>query len=348
MIFFRKAGEIMKIIIINDDLSTKPHNVSDAVIFAALEKNINCEHIELSDFMLDVALASFPEYIKKISDHLISERADVVICTGIHGMMLMTKAGVCNGNSIFRCGIVSSYDRLPMMKEINMDCYFAPHEEIKNQLIRSGIEEHRIFVTGIPVKKDYREHIGKAAARNYLVIPKKRRIYLLIPEGLSCDDIERLCDELSDTESEDYTIYIPTARESPVRERLRRYSADNSHIQIITYTSKMNLYIESADAMLMKPDSLYSTEAAVSGVPLIHLSMNPDKTGRDDYFARHEMAVIGNGVRDTINKARRFVEEKAVAARMIQMQYRNTYSDAADKIIEIIIKKAQKCKRANA
>ncbi len=38
MIFFRKAGEIMKIIIINDDLSTKPHNVSDAVIFAALEK----------------------------------------------------------------------------------------------------------------------------------------------------------------------------------------------------------------------------------------------------------------------------------------------------------------------
>lgn len=338
----------MKIIVINDDLSTKLHNVSDAVIFAALEKNINCEHIDLSDFMIDTSLTSSPEYIKKISGYLRSECANVVICTGIHGMMLMTKAKVYNGIDAFTCGIVSNYDCPPLLKEINMDCYFAPHEEIKNQLIRSGIEQSSIFVTGIPVKKDYREHIGKAAARNYLVIPKKRRIYILIPEGLTYDDIQRLCDELSEVESEDYTIYIPTARESPVQEQLRKYSADNRHIQIITYTSKMNLYIESADAMLMRPDSLYSAEAAVSGVPLVHLSMNVDKNGGgSDFFARHEMAVIGNGVRDTISKARRFAEEKAVAARMVQMQYRNIYSDAADKIIDIIIK-AQKRKQANA
>ena len=49
------------------------------------------------------------------------------------------------------------------------------------------------------------------------------------------------------------------------------------------------------------------------------------------------MAVIGRNIRDTVLKARRFVEEKAIAARVIQMQYRNISSDAADRIIEIIL-----------
>lgn len=344
-----EGGEKMRIIVINDDTSIRLHKVSEAVIYAALEKSINCGHIELSDFMISSAQTSDPGYIKKIGERILSEKADVALCTGIQGMRLMTDLKLQGKSSVFTCGIVSDYNSLPLLSKINMDCYFAPHEEIKKRLVSSGLEESRIFVTGIPVKKSFRERIGKAAARNYLVIPKKRRIYLLIPEGLLPDEIERLCEELSQTESEDYSIYIPTSRDSSIRERLLRYSAGNRHVQIITYSSKMNLYLQSADAMLMKPDPLLSTEAAVSGVPLVHLSMDSaERTSGSDFFARHEMAVIGNGVRDTIKKARRFVEEKAVAARVIQMQYRNIYSDAADKMIEIIIKKAQKLKPAKA
>ena len=96
--------------------------------------------------------------------------------------------------------------------------------------------------------------------------------------------------------------------------------------------------MESADALLLKPDAVISTQAAVTGVPIVHLALgNRCVTPDSDFFASHEMAVVGNNIKDTINKARRFVEEKAVAARMIQMQYRNVCSDAADKIIDIIL-----------
>lgn len=327
----------MKIVVVNDLKGKHIRSVSEAVAYAAFEKNIDCEPIDISDLVIDPLKAGTPQYIRKTAEHLKKENAGAVICTGIWGMKLVN-AVKKELDGIICCGLISEYSYPMMTDRINMDFYFAAHQDIKNMLVKKGIPEKKIYVTGIPVRKNYREHLGKAAARNYLVIPGNKRVYLLISDGLELEVIEELCSELDKTEKNDYVMYIPTERNGAIRDELINYAEGNSHIQIITYTKKLNLYVESADALLLKPDAVISTQAAVTGVPIVHLALgNRCVTPDSDFFASHEMAVVGNNIKDTINKARRFVEEKAVAARMIQMQYRNVCSDAADKIIDIIL-----------
>ncbi len=336
----------MKILILRETINKKMKYISDAVILAALEKHLCQAPTDLTDYLIDPSQISSEQYVKKMAAVIQEEQTDVILCTGLNGMGLMSAVRKLTGLSVWTCGIVSDYFCSPLLYKIELDCFFVPHEEIKAKLICKGIPSDRIFVTGIPVKKCFREHIGKAAARNYLVIPRNRHIYLLIPDGLAYETIIRLCEELSEAEQEDFALYIPTPRCSTIRDQLIDYAERNSHIRIITYTTKLNLYLESADAMLLKPEPIFSTEAAVAGVPIVHLSLNAaEKNYSSGFFSRHEMAVSGNSIRDTIQKAKRFVEEKAMAARMIQMQYRNIYSDAADKIIDIIIKKIDMNKR---
>ena len=328
----------MKILVLTDKKSKGIRCITDAVMRAALEKQVKCEPLDLSDHVFNAAKTSSPDYLQETADRMAEENADVVLCAGVNAMKLMTKLQCRHPLDVLTYGVFSDYAGLPLQQVINMDFYCVPHEDIKARLLQQGIESERVFVTGIPVKKSFREHIGKAAARNYLVIPKNRRIYLLIADGLSVDTILRLCEELSAAETQDYVLYIPTTRSSPLRDKLMQCSQKDTHVRIITYTKQLQLYFESADAMLLKPDTLMSTEAAVSGVPIVYLCLN-EKSEDGEFFVRHEMAVIGQSIRDTIGKARRFVEEKAMAARVIQMQYRNIYADAAETIIDLILKR---------
>ena len=335
----------MKILILTDELSKRFSSVSEAVVYAALEKHIDCEPLDLSDLIIDPIRTSSPEYIKKISDHIKEEMAEAVLCTSSYSMKLMSAVRAQEDNYVYCCCLVSECFGSPLLPCNDLDCYFAAHEDIKNALIKRGIPEGRIFVTGVPVKKSFRERIGKMAARNYLVIPRSKRVYLLMSEGLSGNYIIRLCEELKNSEQHDYLVYIPTVRYSEIKDQLMKYSMKDPHVRVITYTQKLNLYIESADVMLLKPDAVTSTEAAVSGVPMVHLFQGRDiQEENGDFFAKHEMAVIANSIRDAADKAKRFIEEKAMAARVIQMQYRNICSDAADRILDIINKEYRKWK----
>ncbi len=329
----------MKLLMLSDQKTKKIRYMAQSVVIAALEKQITCDPVDLSDIIINSKKTGSDDYIRALTDCISREKPDVVLCTGVSTIKLMAAVKHSMKDPPVVCGILSDYSCSPGLYDRGIDCYFVPHEEIRNKLIQSGIEPSRIYVTGIPVKRHFREHIGKAAARNYLVIPKNRRIYMLIPDGLTEDQVIRLCRELSIKEKDDYAVYVPVSRSSEGHDRLLHYASEDRHLRVITYNRQLNLYFESADAVLMKPDPLTSTEAAASGVPIVHLSFD-GAGGRhnSDFFARHEMAVMGSSIRDTVSKAIRFVEEQAMAARMIQMQYRNVYADAADKIIEILVR----------
>ena len=220
----------MKIIVIGDRSSKKLKYISDAVVIAALEKHISCEPMDISDVRIDPSRASSPEYIRSFSQLLREEGADAVLCTTQGGMKLMSALRALEGSSPLICCIISDYSFSAEQFEHTADCYFVPHEEIRSRLIGQGISGDKIFVTGIPVNKNFRERIGKAAARNYLVIPRDRRIYLIIPDGLRAEDIAHLCKELSQSEREDHAVYIPTKRSSPATWRKLICAAPSSKV----------------------------------------------------------------------------------------------------------------------
>ena len=238
-------------------------------------------------------------------------------------------------------GVLTDTDEVQSLSKESLDGFFVPHKDLAALLKDKGVKGE-LYTTGVPVEKDYFRKIDKKAARNYLVIPENRRVYLLLSHGISYEEIRDICDEMLRTENESFLFYVFVRRGCEKGELLKRRYEKEERVQIITLNKKLSVYMESADVMLTKPEGYESYEAAAAGVPLVHLMTVRGPASTAQFFSSQEMSLLGNSVTDAVRKARRLIEEKAQAKRMIKRQSMLVALDASDKILDRIISNNQR------
>jgi len=92
----------------------------------------------------------------------------------------------------------------------------------------------------------------KKAARNYLVIPQSKRVYLIMSKELDKDTIFEMCDEIISTETRPYMVYIYVRRESNLFDLLKERYGELTQIQPVIIGKKTEMYINAADIILTK------------------------------------------------------------------------------------------------
>ncbi len=92
----------------------------------------------------------------------------------------------------------------------------------------------------------------KRSARNYLVISKDRRVYLVWASEFSFMTLTALCDELLKNETGNFIIYVLVERNSDLCESLRAYYAHVRPMQIVVMNEHVKTFIEAADVVLTK------------------------------------------------------------------------------------------------
>lgn len=233
-------------------------------------------------------------------------------------------------------GVLTDTDAVKSLSKESLDGFFVPHKDLAVLLKKKGVKGE-LYTTGVPVEKGYFRRFDKKAARNYLVIPENRRVYLLLSDGISYEEIRDVCDELLRTENENFLFYVFVSRGCEKGELLKRRYQTEERVQIITLNKKLSVYMESADVILTKPEGYESYEAAAAGVPLVHLMTVRGPASTAQFFSSQEMSLLGNSVTDAVRKARRLIEEKAQAKRMVKRQSMMVALDASDKILDRII-----------
>lgn len=292
-------------------------------------------------FSSKVSLTS-EEYSKALFDYIVSGGYYSVVCTDLDSISAVTAMKKRHRFSVPCYGLLTDYASVMMLSSMSLDGYFIPHEDLKPELVSKGVKEDRLYPTGVPVGQQFSFRRTKAAARNYLVIPDDRKVYLFMTGGVSFENIRSLLDELLRSEDDDFVAFVLVSRGGDMKERLEQRYRENDRIRVITFTKKVSVYLECADVVLAEPGGFESTEAAVAGVPLVHImTVRERERHTADFFSSREMSLKGNSVSDAIEKAKRLVNEKAVAARMIQRQYMNTKSDAAENIIKTLLRKKE-------
>lgn len=276
-------------------------------------------------------------YARNLGDYLRKGAFDAVICTHLYGMEAMT-ALRREGLTIPTYSVLTDYTCIPFLAETVADSYFIPHEALCVELIEKGIPAERVFAPGIPVGRKFGRHTGQTAARNYLAIPQDRRVYLVMSGGMGSTGLLALCEALTDAESGDFGVYVLVGRSDELRERLEVRFKGEPSVHIVTFTEKVNLYMEAADVLLSKAGGLSSTEAAVLGVPLVHTMVIPGCEQKNaEFFSSRGMSVYANPAQTAINCAMRLIKhpEAANAMRIKQRQF--IHPDAADRILEEVL-----------
>ena len=101
-------------------------------------------------------------------------------------------------------------------------------------------------------------------------------------------------------------------------------------------TDQIPLYLRACHVCISKPGGLSSTEAAVTGTPLIHISPIPGCEVRNmEYFSSHGMSLAVGNELEKLPSALKQLEDKAVREQMRKNQRQYVPRSSTDTVCSL-------------
>lgn len=244
----------------------------------------------------------------------------------------------------------------PFPEEINRrvagvvaDLHFAPTEWSKNNLLREGIDEAIIKVTGNtvidalqfvakqPEPRDVSELIGRLLRRENHPPRNDSKLILVTAHRRENfgEPIENICRALLElADRGDVEIVYPVHLNPNVREPVNRLLADKEHITLLPPLDYLPLVHLMKHATLILTDSGgIQEEAPAFGIPTLVLR---DVTERPEGVAAGTLKLAGTDTSRIVEEAKRLLDDTSAYGEMARAA--NPYGDghAAEKIVRAL------------
>ncbi len=184
-----------------------------------------------------------------------------------------------------------------LVQHQNMDVFFVAHDEMKNQLIAKGIDESKVFATGIPLSNRFLSDFNKAQifSEFNLLEDKKTILFFAGGEfGFGKDKTFNILKSIVENYSDLQVIAI-AGRNEKMKERFEQL-VQNTHtenrIKILPYTNKVPELMSISDLVITKPGGLTTTESLASGLPLLIIDPLPGQEEGNATFIEQSGAGI--------------------------------------------------------
>ena len=186
--------------------------------------------------------------------------------------------------------IATDYTCVPLTEEVTADAYVIPADDLTSEFTCRNIPAEKIHPIGIPVSCAFRYATSKKAARKELGLEADKRYLLIAGGSMGAGKLVKVLSLLDQEIPDRDTRFIVICGKNPkLYQRLESLALDR--MTILQHTDRMSLYLKACDAFLSKPGGLSTTEAAVSGIPLVHITPIPGcETKNAAYFKLHGMS----------------------------------------------------------
>ena len=239
-------------------------------------------------------------YAENLAKYIEENKFDAAIATHLFGMDVLCEIKKKFNGSLPCYAVLTDYARIPLFAEPKLlDGYFIPHKDIMPQLTQKGIEENKIFCTGIPVSPKFRDRRTKSEARELLGIPKRKKVWLVMSGGIGGGNTAGLCNDLLDVSDKNTLIYVLVGKNTDKMRSLDKKFGSSNRLITVPFTTNVNLYMNAADILLSKAGGLSSTEAAVANIPMIHINAIPGcETENQRFFEEHRMSKCAKSTKE--------------------------------------------------
>ena len=230
---------------------------------------------------------------KKLGEYLNEHHVDVIITTHLYPAELITYLKKNYKNMPASIFVATDYVCIPFTEETNCDYYVIPGVHQAHDFIRRGIPESKLVPLGIPVAEAFERDMSKEEAREYLGLEPNKKYILLAGGSMGAGNIDKTIQTILPYFEKNLIygqlIIISGNNEKLYNKLSRKYGRK---IILIKHTNEMAAYMRACDIFISKPGGLSSTEAAVSGVPCIHMKPIPGcETYNTRYFKKSGMSV---------------------------------------------------------
>lgn len=226
---------------------------------------------------------------KKLVGFIDEYKPDMIVCTHVFSALLITAIKHKISDSIKTAGIVTDYTIHPLWEHTDIDYYITASELLNNQAEKKGIPAEKLCPIGIPIKPEFAERTEKREARRILGLEDKRTV-LVMSGSMGYGKVENIIDDL-DRSSLNFQIVAICGYNEKLYRRLEKKKTRKTLVSL-SFTGKVNLYMDACDCVVTKPGGLTTSEALAKGVPMIMINPIPGQEDRNVEFLLNNGAAL--------------------------------------------------------
>lgn len=187
-----------------------------------------------------------------------------------------------------------------------MDYIFVAHNKIKEKLTEKGIPPEKIFATGIPISDKFLKTYDKNKTFADLNLTQNKKTILFFGGGelgLGKSKTIEIFESLIKNFENIQVIAISGKNETLQNsfEKIVNNYNRNDEVRVLGFTDKVAELMGISDLVITKPGGLTSTEALVSGLPIVAINPIPGQEEANANFLENNGAAIWLKKNDDIN-----------------------------------------------
>ena len=178
-----------------------------------------------------------------------------------------------------------------------VDYYFVSHEEMKKQLHEKGIDNNKIYATGIPLSNKFLLKYDKSEIlKSFGLSPDKQTVLFFGGGEFGLGKTQTY--KIFKTFVENYNnikIIEIAGKNQKMKENFEHLVNDlgkQNYVKILEYTNKVPELMSISDLVVTKPGGLTTTESLASGLPIVIINPIPGQEEENASFLEKNKVAI--------------------------------------------------------
>ena len=237
--------------------------------------------------------------------------------------------------------IATDYTCIPFTEETECDAYIIPSDKLKAVFTARGLPGEKLYPLGIPVSRSFSQKEDRQAACKRLGLDPDKRYVLAAGGSMGGGKVKKIIQTLADEIAgrKDTKLIVICGSNKRMYDELVRKALPG--VKVIGFTSDMAEYMKAADLFVTKPGGLSSTEAAVCGIPMIHVAPIPGcETYNARFFSGCGMSRFCHTSKRELAEALKILDSKTECDTMVRNQRKIIRPDSAGRISDFAEKMA--------
>lgn len=274
--------------------------------------------------------------IPVMQEYLAEHHFDIVIMPHLFPAEILTNMK-CRGMKIPKTMFVATdYCCIPFTEETDCDAYIIPAKDLRDDFSGRGIPENKLYPYGIPVQHSFAAAVCRREAKERLGLALEEKYILVAGGSIGAGNIDKMLRMLLAyaARSGGVRLIVICGNNQRLCEELRKSCGEQ--VIVVGHTEQMADYMKACHLFLTKPGGLSSTEAAVCGIPLVHMPPIPGcETKNARYFCRHNMSISCEATKKGMEEIFALLDDECACAEMLECQQKHINRDAAERICEL-------------
>ena len=194
-----------------------------------------------------------------------------------------------------------------LMYPEQVDYFFVAHEKMKLELVKHGIEENKIYATGIPLSNRFLAHYDKENILSEFNLSQNRKTILFFAGGeygFGKDKTLNILRTLIKSFS-NFQIIAIAGKNKKMQNNFEELVKENNvseFVKILPFTNKVPELMSISDLVITKPGGLTTTESLASGLPIIVINPIPGQETENAEFLEENNVGIWLKAKDNIEE----------------------------------------------